>query len=199
MEEKNRPLTLIATIVSIVFSIVAIGFYGFYLYLFTGWLGFTIVSAIFLMDILFVTTILVLSAVLIGKWNASVEAYNKKIGVSVTLIVFMCFVVLLDIIDVCIGNYYSIVTALTYAMCGVFIMIDVCRNKKAAKVFQQSAKTEDTKISEETSVQGGIKADAEIEHLRKQLAEAKAMKEQGIISEEEYEKLKAKVLDKAEL
>ncbi len=233
-ETIKRPLTLAGTIVNIVIGALDIILMIWMSVAFSelsGWYGSSgyeyyvdmtpyIVSCV--IEIGFAIAIIIMASLLCARYKKSIREYDKSSGLIITLFVFNCLAVLGSLVNICIGNFIAIVTMLTYAMCGAFILVDFCRNKKALKKLgaevaevqtQQApvvsvvtdapvaptpvAKTQPTKV--ETPVQPVASASVVPQSkLFQTLKELKEMKELGIIDEDEYKKLKAKAVDKAE-
>jgi len=112
---------------------------------------------------------------------------------------------------------------LVYAMCGTFVLVDLCRNKKDLKALnaQQPSAVEAApetpvvpvapQIVEDSAVQAIVapveeKAEVlniqtfkiEVSKLHQNFRELKNIKDEGLITEDEYKKLKAKLIEKAE-
>ena len=130
--------------------------------------------------------IIILSSILLKKSSLPAEKFDKCTGLIIALFVFDCIAALNSLLNAINGNYYAILTLLVYAMCAVFIMLDLCFNKKALKNAAGDVK------ASKTSNNIGKPS------LQQTLSELKEMKDAGIISEEEYRKLREKLIDNYE-
>lgn len=216
MEKKRRPFTLTGGIVNVVFAsldilatlivLFAMIEYNSQVGLDTTYLTVLTVTCIF--EFVFATVIIILSSILLAKSSLPIDRFNKYSGLIITLFVFDCIAVIGSLFNAISGNYFSIIVLLVYVMCAIFIMIDLCANKKAlknpvseqnkevAKMEKVEEKAEDVKKTQANPVQN--KTGGTMSKLYQTLSELKEMKEAEIITDEEYKKLKAKLIDKYE-
>lgn len=218
MEKKRRPFTLTGGIVNIVFAsldIIAtliifismmeleysspVGLDSTYLIVYT---------VTCFLEFVFAIVIIILTSILLAKCSLPVERFNKYTGLIITLFVFDCIAVIGSLINAINGNYFAIVVLLVYAMCAIFIMLDLCANKKelknpateenkeVVKVEKMEKKVEDNKKTQAVPAQNN--GNTSVSKLYQTLSEIKEMKENEIITEDEYKKLKAKLIDKYE-
>lgn len=222
--EKKRPLTLSGAIVNIIFGaldIIAMIISCIYIsdlyYTVSYYLDTTPFIIAYAIEMAFAATIVILASLLCSKCKKSVQDYNKCSGLVITLFVFNCLAVVASLINLIGGNYFAIVTMLVYAMCGTFELVDLCRNKKALKngdvamqpmqaqatyvqpVAQPVVNTQPAQPVQSTQTAKLVQtAPVAQSKLYQTLVELKEMKDLGIIDEEEYKKLKARAVDKAE-
>ncbi len=216
MEKKRRPFTLSGGIVNIVFAsldilatlivLFAMIEYSSQVGLDTTYLTVLTVTCVF--EFVFAIVIIILSSILLAKCSFPVERFNKYTGLIITLFVFDCIAVIGSLINAINGNYFSIIILLVYAMCAIFIMLDLCANKKelknsvteenkeVVKVEKVEKKVEDNKKTQAVPAQN--KGNSSVSKLYQTLSELKEMREAEIITEEEYKKLKAKLIEKFE-
>ncbi len=216
MEKKRRPFTLTGGIVNVVFAsldilatlivLFAMIEYNSQVGLDTTYLTVLTVTCIF--EFVFATVIIILSSILLAKSSLPIDRFNKYSGLIITLFVFDCIAVIGSLFNAISGNYFSIIVLLVYVMCAIFIMIDLCANKKAlknpvseqnkevAKMEKVEEKAEDVKKTQSNPVQN--KTGVTMSKLYQTLSELKEMKEAEIITDEEYKKLKEKLIDKYE-
>ena len=216
MEKKRRPFTLTGGIVNVVFAsldilatlivLFAMIEYNSQVGLDTTYLTVLTVTCIF--EFVFATVIIILSSILLAKSSLPIDRFNKYSGLIITLFVFDCIAVIGSLFNAISGNYFSIIVLLVYVMCAIFIMIDLCANKKAlknpvseqnkevAKMEKVEEKAEDVKKTQANPVQN--KTGGTMSKLYQTLSELKEMKEAEIITDEEYKKLKEKLIDKYE-
>lgn len=126
---------------------------------------------------------IVFNAIAITAWNKDAERFIKKRGMVITAIVFNFIVALFIIIGMIAYAAVGVVDVLLLLVCiasNVLYIVDLCLEKKrVAKLAGETVATEEVA---ETQVEASD-VEAKIEKLNK-------MKEQGMISEEEYEELK---------
>lgn len=216
MERKKRPFTMAGGIVDIVFAsldifatliiLLAMIEYNSQVGIDVTYLTVLIVTCVF--EFIFATVIIILSSVLLAKNSLPAEQFNRCTGLIITLFVFDCIAVVGSLLNAINGNYFSIVVLLVYAMCAIFIMLDLCVNKKAlktpvteensrvVKVEKVEEKVKDNQKAKPSQVQN--KVGGSTSKLYQILTELKEMKEAEILTEEEYKKLKAKLIDKYE-
>lgn len=213
---KTRPFTLTAGIVNIVFAtvdIIGMIFALTYLsYLMRNDSGFSTVIAASVFGIAFCVTIIVLSIILLTKSSLPVEKFDKFSGLIIALFVFNCLAIVSSLINIILGQYFSILLLFVYGMSATFLMIDLCLNKKEKSKIEQ----QDVKVSYAPQTQRKISAEKQsatnekvgeklvekyscpISKLHQSLKELKVMKDTEIISEEDYKKLKNKIIEKFE-
>ena len=176
--QKKRPLSLTACILGLIFAALGIVLILIDIRRYGSW-AFSSYELIIItvLEVAFYITIIVLSARLVRKTSTPDEIFaTKQRKLAIALFVFDCIVVVASLYLVVIGSssLFTFFSFAAFALCGVFFMIDVCRNAKAvapAKPAGKSAKS-----------------------LVNSLNELKTMKDSGLISEEDYEKLKANVI-----
>lgn len=214
--KKTRPFTLTAGIVNIVFAtvdIIGMIFALTYLsYLMRNDSGFSTVIAASVFGIAFCVTIIVLSIILLTKSSLPVEKFDKFSGLIIALFVFNCLAIVSSLINIILGQYFSILLLFVYGMSATFLMIDLCLNKKekseSGQLYEKisikpqtqhniSAKTQQI-VNEKVGEKLVEKYSYPISKLHQTLKELKVMKDTEIISEEDYKKLKNKIIEKFE-
>lgn len=138
---------------------------------------------------------LVFSAVCIAPWNKPAEGYKKKKGTIITAVVFNFISALATLIMLIAGFSGWVVILMILGMLlaiasAVLLLVDVCAEsgrieKAAQKVAGQSVAAQPAVAS---AANDAKLASAEI--FEKKLAKLNAMKEHGIITEEEYTEIK---------
>lgn len=221
MEIKRRPFTLSGGIVNIIFGaldilatiliIFMIAEYSSQTTLDTTYLAVFMSTCAF--EFVFAIVIIILSSVMLAKSSLPVDQFNRYTGLIITLFVFDCIAVVGSLINSINGNYFSIVTLIIYAMCATFIMVDLCLNKKELKKNVSSTEKESTSVEKvvekkeekenlssekKTIVEKNNKEYSSTSKLYQILVELKEMKDNEIITADEYKKLKEKLTDKYE-
>lgn len=225
--EKKRPFTLTAGIVNIVFAVIDLIFMVLVCTIVSQqaeYIGasYTAIIIMAVIEILFAGTIIILSSILLNKWAYSVEKFDKVTGLVIALFVFDCLAVISSLINIFGGNYVSILTLCIYAMCATFLMIDLCLNKRDLNRLnaqtpsqksvpepdrssqnvvapQERQKTVQPKVQVQPVQNQGVKTTSlASSELYQNLSDLKEMKDEKIITEEEYQKLKSKLIDKFE-
>ncbi len=225
MEIKKRPLTTTACILNLIFGIVGIissvlilleasvlgGYYSDLAYLLT---------VIAVASIVLSLVIIILSIVLLTKKSKPVAEFRRVNGIIITLFIFDALSTLSSLTSI---NFISLISVAVYATCATFLMIDMVKNNKEhnnmlqneatsqlmgyqqnqyqAQPYTQTAQNQSQAqqmSSEQTnaSSQPTYKNDA-LEKMKKDLADIQNMKDLGIISEQEYQALKEKVINNA--
>ena len=131
---------------------------------------------------------LVFSAVCIAPWNKSAEDYKKKKGMIITAVVFNFISTLATLIMLIAGSSGWVVVVMILGMLlaiasAVLLLVDICR--EGGKVSKQETTTQvnGTVASNDSKLVAA-------ETFEKKLAKLNAMKEHGIITEEEYSEIK---------
>lgn len=190
----KRALTLTGAILglvggaflSIVYLITLIGVIELMSY------GYEAVGALILTLILILVSVLALvfSAVCIAPWNKSAEDYKKKKGMIITAVVFNFISTLATLIMLIAGSSGWVVVVMILGMLlaiasAVLLLVDICtENGKIEKAGKQVA----TQPAVASAANDAKLASAET--FEKKLAKLNAMKEHGIITEEEYTEIK---------
>lgn len=223
MEMKRRPFTLSGGIVNIVFGALDILATILVLFIMIEYNSQTpldptyliVLTVTCIIEFIFAIVIIILSSILVSKNHLTVSKFDKYTGLIITLFVFDCIAVVGSLINAISGNYFSIVVMIIYAMCGIFIMLDLCANKKELKqslnvenneVVKVEKPVETEKEKQKNKSQNTTSTSASTKNtinssaskLYQTLLELKEMKEADIITEEEYKKLKEKLIDKYE-
>ena len=175
-KRKPRVFTLIAGIVNLVCAALTMFGAAYRLLVLMRWIG---IDAIF--------TTMGLACVFVGMLGivvlvlAILTMVKAKRGIAITLFVFdviltlLCIYVMMGGVEILIA-----VTLGLYVLGAVFLMIDIPK-----KAYAKVAKEESSAGSEKPAQ----------DKLANRLSELKAMKEQGLISEEEYKSLREKALE----
>lgn len=148
-------------------------------------IGVLIISILF-----FVIAILsiVFNGIVIGLWNKTSEEFNKKKGLTITAIVFDFLVVIAAIVLMCLGSYGLAVLLLVIAMLlaiasAVMLLVDLCMENKRGSKQDAAAQVNQAVTSNHANL-------TTEETVEKKLKKLNAMKEYGVITEEEYNELK---------
>lgn len=209
--ENKRTLTKTGAILGIVawsINILSLIFTGFFVMLaidimidINGSLPTTALSSIIELLVTFVISIIliVFSAKSIKIANKDLQTFMKKkqtiMFVAIVNLLNVCYSVF-DLIDLFSengsidDNYTLIVVAASIIVClllliaGIMMLVDVSKATKELKTLQTTQAVEET--TEQKQVQE--------EPVEDKLAKLNKMKEDGLISQEEYEKLKAEML-----
>ena len=154
-----------------------------------------VLTVIFIFCAIFDILIIVLASIMLKRTSKPVNEY--KMGIPITLFVFNCVVALSSLIN---GMFWG--TAI-YAMCAVFIMIDVVKMKKLRdkSEIQEMSSTEVNSYSNYNDMKPQsysqppyAQQNAESNDLIKKIKKLDDMKATGVINEEEYAKMKELIL-----
>ena len=154
-------------------------------------MGYGINIGVLIISILFLVIAIlsiVFNGVVIGLWNKTSEEFNKKKGLTITAIVFDFLVVIAAIVMMCLGSSGLVVLLLVISMLlaiasAVMLLVDLCmENKRCSK---QDAAAQVNQVA--TSNHANLTTEETVE---KKLEKLNAMKEHGVITEEEYNELK---------
>lgn len=161
----------------------------------------TIIMAI---TVLFSIACLILNSCSISS-TTTAQKMNKRKGLVITSIVFN-FIVIFFLLAVSVENG---ATAVFYIICmlgliasNVLILIDVARLSKAvnAELFAENNIVTEEKIEnpiEEIKIEGNSQPkNKEMDDLESELNKLMLMKEKNLITEEEFEQLKKRAIDK---
>lgn len=147
-------------------------------------------GSLILAIIFFVVSLLTLifSAVSIPAWNKTAEIYKKKKAMIITAMVFNFLTMILNLIILCVGMTGWVVIFIVLAMllclaCAVIFIIDLCLENRRISKQGSTAKVAEVAVSNDAKL-------AAAEVFEKKLAKLNAMKEHGIISDEEYSEIK---------
>ncbi len=189
MEKISRPFTLGACIVQIVLAGSEL------LYLLdiitemletlteiSGITPTTIYYGIIILVTLLNIAIIILASQTIKRYKNPHQTYPRDL--VITLFVINCILILGALTTVG-NNYLSIISAIAYGLCGTFLMIDLVKNKQALNDMPQDQNATDN--------------DPEPKPLAQKLQKLNAMKSAGLINDEDFEKLKAKLIEQADI
>ena len=199
----KRSLTKAGSIINIILSVISTFFYGyasFAMYIVVAIAHdidsqaqetsqliamFIVMMAIAVLSIVTI----VLSAIAIKKSKLSIHEFNRRKGSVVAL--FICTMILAGLhVYYIIGSelaFFSIINTIMFSITSLFVLIDLCKNKKALKnapveeIMDQPAKqpveAQPTQVKPE-------------ENIEDRLIKINNLKAQGLITEDEYNKLK---------
>lgn len=146
----------------------------------SGATGATTAIVIMLLDLALAVTTLVLNALCITTWNKSPEQYRKKRGLLIATVVFNFIFDILSIISMVMNGQVavlSVIIIIALIATNVLILVDLgLESKRVARLSENG-------VVSENDPQPVSEVEEKIEKLAH-------MKEQGLISEEEYEELK---------
>ena len=184
----KRPMTLTGFIISTVMIAVYAGFSLFTLTLMIDLFsmanqttGLVTVLALCLVELAFAVVSLVLNAISIRAWNKSPELYKKAKGKIITATVFNFILIVLLIIGIA-GTtegvpVLNILIILALIASNVLAYVDLGMEKKRA-------------LKLEAEGGAGEEDENEPNDVEKKIEKLNTMKEQGLITDAEYEELK---------
>lgn len=179
----KRPMTLTGAILGTVAQAIYTCFSLFSLTLIIDLLsagansGAATIVAIMLLDLALAVTTLILNALSITTWKKSPELYRKKRGLLIATTVFNFIFVLLSIISMVMNGQaavLSIIICIVLVATNVLFYVDLGLESKRVANSGEEIASDPAPVSE---------VEDKIEKLGQ-------MKEQGLISDEEYEELK---------
>lgn len=158
-------------------------------------MGYGINIGVLIISILFfvvATLNIVFNGIVIGLWNKTSEEFNKKKGLTITAIVFDFLVVIATVVMMCLGSSGLVVLFLVIAMLlaiasAVMLLVDLCMENKRSSKQDAAAQVNETVASNDSKL-------AAAETVEKKLEKLNAMKEHGVITEDEYKELKKSYL-----
>lgn len=204
-QKKSRPLTLTASIVNLVLSViifisgvVLLIIYGSYSgSYYDDHIVYQLATAIVSLMMLMSIVVFCLSVIMITRCKDSVDTFPK--GIAITLFVFdilwaICYFV--DFVEaINAGTIIADILLLALVvMCSVFIMIDVCQNynlKNNTQVPNNVVAKEQQHLKQEENTKSENRED----QLLEQIIKLQKMKESGMITAQEFNKLKTKLID----
>ncbi len=207
---KSRPFTLTAAILNTVFAALTI-LGAIYILVELSSLNYSGQYMLaYAIEMLFAVATLTIAIVLIVKARVPVTKFPR--GVAITLFVFNIILSVFGIIGISgMTLAYIIIDLLivaVYILCSVFIMVDVAKNGKLKQRIANGetyldSDQEYNEYMKSKSDQAQSQAAKKVEEkpaeqngaLYNKLAELQKMKEAGMINEQEYSKMRAKVLD----
>ena len=203
----KRSLLKAGSILNIIFSVVSVFFYGyasFAMYIVLAiahdldsqatetieiLIMFIIIIAIAILSLITI----VLSAIALKRSKLGVQEFNKNKGVVVFLNVITFILVGLHCYYI-FGSelaFFSIINVSIFSLTSIFVLVDLCKNKKAlknapveeimAQPAEQPVEAQPTQVKPE-------------ENIEDRLIKLNNLKAQGLITEDEYNKLKQDLL-----
>lgn len=204
----KRSLIKAGSILNIIFSTISTIFYGYFSFAvyialalvdsFDGTADettnikamFIVTLAIFVLSI----TVIVLSAIALKKCKLNVKEFHKNKGAVVTLLICTILLSILHIFYVQGSEIalFSIFNTIVFTLSSIFVLAGLCKNKKALKnapeeeIVEQPVQTTQPAVDSQTQTKSGDVTD--------RLLKLNSLREQGLITNEEYEKLKQDLL-----
>ena len=207
----KRSLIKAGSIINIIFSVISTFFYGYFTFAvyialalvdsFDGTADeitdvramFIISIAIFILSI----TVIVLSAIALKKSKLNVRTFHKNKGAVVALLVCTILLALLNIYYIGLSEIalLLIINMIVYVLTSIFVLVDLCKNKKALKNAPvEEIMTQTAEQPAEQAVSTKPTQVRPVENIEDRLIKLNSLREQGLITNEEYEKLKQDLL-----
>lgn len=191
----KRPLTLAASIVAVSLLAFEILFEVSILYtiiVFQNADSLTVEPIFYVIYVLCIAVLLVtqiLNILLITLWRSSPEKFSKNKGVYISALVFDLFIPILAIIRLYLAGLNIDTTMILWYMMLFFAMfacfalccVDFIKEKKKVSAYESIAETEKERA---------IIANHAVENFKTNIAKLDAMKEQNLITAEEYQTAK---------
>lgn len=215
----KRTLTQTAAILNIVvYSLMAIGyaFISFISFIFSdlgadidaiiGGAFFTTIAStlIFISLPLLVVSILqiIFSSKILKVISASKEKFAKSFGIIITSIVFSSIYVVFIVINMIstnVVNIISILELIAFVLIITFFIVDMAKNKNHDDYVTPLTNTQQTPLYSDSSVEidrNYHKTAQTSSDLEQKLKRLTSLKQQGMISQEEFEKLRQSAIKK---
>ena len=203
----KRSLLKAGSILNIIFSVISVCFYGyasFAIYIVfaiahdldsqaTETLEILIMFIIIIAIAILSLITIVLSAIALKKSKLGVQEFNKNKGVVVFLNVVTFILVGLHCYYI-FGSefaFFSIINVSIFSLTSIFVLVDLCKNKKALKnapVEEIMAQPAEQPVAAQPTQ---VKPE---ENIEDRLIKLNNLKAQGLITEDEYNKLKQDLL-----
>ena len=184
----KRPMTLTGFILATVSTAIYAGYSMFALTLVIDILSSTSATggatalALLILDLAIAVVTLVLNAVSIKAWNRGPEAYKKYKGIVIAATVFNFIMIVSLIVGI------ATTTAETFPILNIIIILALVAANVLAYVDLGLEGKRVAKLEAEGSM---LEEDAqEATDVERKIEKLNSMKEQGLISDEEYEELK---------
>ena len=144
------------------------------------------IVAVFVLMLAFAITSLVLNACAISSWNKPHETYLKKRGLIITAVVLNFIVIVLEFAGFFLYfNPFSVFTLLGIITANVLVIVDLCLENGRVRKLAEAP------VAKPAPAPPKNKLDIEV-----QLERLNKMKENNLISAEEYKTLKKDLIEK---